>query len=123
MSHITIVLFCCCVYFRGCTRATVTFFKYDFAQKKLITTRIMHKSNQNSLITCLHVSQDKWSRHLAVATYSHRACILHVWRIEDPLELCPQHDRDLDSSINLTQTLTDQYDSKRRGHSNWLIKV
>uniref|UniRef100_A0A2S2PQ52 Protein cortex n=1 Tax=Schizaphis graminum TaxID=13262 RepID=A0A2S2PQ52_SCHGA len=107
----------------GCTRATVTFFRYDFAQKKLIITRIIHKMNQNTLITCLHVSQDKWSRHLAVATYSQRVCVLKVWRIEDPLEICPHRDRCFDSSINVTQTLTDRYNSKQRGDSNWLIKA
>lgn len=69
------------------------------------------------------MSQDKWSRHLAVATYSHRACILRVWRIKDLLELGPENDEDLNLSINVTHTLTDRYDSKRRGQSNWLIKV
>ncbi|XP_025198394.1 uncharacterized protein LOC112596804 [Melanaphis sacchari] len=107
----------------GCTRATVTFFRYDFAQKKLITTRIIHKKNQNTLITCLHVSQDKWSRHLAVATYSPWACVLKVWRIEDPLELSPHRDHCFDSNINVTQTLTDRYNSKQHDHSNWLIKA
>ncbi|CAH1731606.1 unnamed protein product [Aphis gossypii] len=107
----------------GCTRATVTFFRYDFAQKKLIVILVLYKPDENSLITCLHVSQDKWSRHLAVATYSHRACILRVWRIKDLLELGPADDGDLNLSINVTHTLTDRYDSKRRGQSNWLIKA
>ncbi|KAF0753016.1 Protein cortex [Aphis craccivora] len=107
----------------GCTRATVTFFRYDFAQKKLIVILVLHKSDRNSIITCLHVSQDKWSRHLAVATYSHRACILRVWRIKDLLELGPADDADLQLSIDVTHTLTDRYDSKRSGQSNWLIKA
>ncbi|XP_022172925.1 uncharacterized protein LOC111035564 [Myzus persicae] len=107
----------------GCTRSKVTFFRYDFAQKKLIVTRIIHTIEKNSVISCLHVSQDKWSRHLAVATHSQKACVLKVWRIEDPLELCPHHDRRFDSTINVTETLTDRYDSKQNGQVNWLIKA
>ncbi|XP_060857498.1 uncharacterized protein LOC132935066 [Metopolophium dirhodum] len=107
----------------GCTRATVTFFRYDFAQKKLITTRIIHRIEKYSVISCLHVSQDKWSRHLAVATHSQQACVLKVWRIEDPLELCPHYDQRFDSSINVTETLTDRYDSKQNGRAKWLIKA
>lgn len=101
----------------------MTFFRYDFAQKKLITTRIIHRIEKYSVISCLHVSQDKWSRHLAVATHSQQACVLKVWRIEDPLELCPHYDQRFDSSINVTETLTDRYDSKQNGRAKWLIKV
>lgn len=107
------------VYYRGCTRGTVTFFKYDFQQKQLIITRTMHfgnlkKTYMHTLISSLHVSLDKWSRHLAVASYSHRLCVLRVFRVEDPPELCirrqPSNDS-VDSSFNLIESLTDRYRS------------
>lgn len=118
------------VYYRGCTRGTVTFFKYDFQQKQLIIMRTMFfgnlkKTAMPTLITCLHVSLDKWSRHLAVASYSRRLCVLRVFRIEDPPELClhcrPRYDS-VDSSVNLIESLTDRY--RGNGYAEeWVIKV
>lgn len=118
------------VYCRGCTRGTVTFFKYDFQQKQLITTRTMHfgklkKTSIPTLISCLHVSLDKWNRHLAVASYSNRLCVLRVFRVEDLPELChncrPSYDN-VDLSAHFVESLTDRYRSNSY-IEKWMIKV
>lgn len=92
--------------------------------------KVMHlgETNEQRLISCLHLSQDKASRHLAVATFSDRESVLQIWRIGDPPEL-DRNDRrrKIDSVPNVivdqSEVLIDQYKSKRGGRSMWTIKV
>lgn len=114
-----------CIY-RGCTRATITFFRYDYQQERLITIRVIPRCNFNvpTLISCMHLSQDKFSRHLAFSTYSPQACILKVWRIEDPPEYpwCPKDYLVDSNTIQVTETLIDSYNDKL-GLPKCIIKV
>lgn len=74
--------------YRGCTGGTLTFFKHDRRQRRLVTLRVLRNGEREAIepafISCLHVSGDKFNRHLAVATCSQRACVLNVWRVPDP---------------------------------------
>lgn len=116
--------------YRGCTNGTVTFFRYDVLQKQLITVHIIHlgKVYEQQLVSCLHLSQDKVNRHLAVATFSDRESVLHVLRFGDPPELDRGNQRRNIRSqdglmVDLTEVLVDRYKSKRNGRSMWTIKV
>lgn len=107
--------------YRGCKRATVTFFRYDNQQNKLITIHVLR--NPEALITCLHVSQDKFSRFLAVAFYTHRECVLKVWRMEDPPEYPRYGWNKPGLDVIVTESLADRYRSKRCDGPKWIIKV
>lgn len=115
--------------YRGCTRGTVTFFRYDIEQKQLIAIRIIRCSELGipmSLITCLHVSQDNLSRHLAVATFSYEVCYLKVLRFEDPIEHSHNEQDNNQNSliIRYVETLTDFYKQKNLNNCmRWIIKV
>lgn len=114
---------------RGCTRSTLTFFQYDHVHKLLVTIRSLPYNQLGlplSAISCLHVSHDQFSRHLAVAAYTYRTCVLKVWRTGDSsfdLNDTPRENgRAAPYSFGLTETLTDRY-QKTCNHASWVIKV
>lgn len=120
---------------RGCTRSRVTFFKYDCHQRRLIILRVMKAVDLDdrawcsSLISCLHLSRDVNTRHLAVAVVSSRRCVLKVWRIENSLDDHQQRyggitdQNDQNSSINWTTQFIDRYYSDIKNGTRWVIKV
>lgn len=122
------------VCFRGCLNGTVTFFQYDDAQNKLVTIRTVRNDEMStslmSLITCLHVSLDNYSRHVAVATvsgFTFRAAYLKVWRMQDSTEFdvghCGRNEkRCSDFSISLNETFSDRY-KKKHSTARVVIKV
>lgn len=79
------------------------------------------------LISCLHLSRDEITRHVAVAVLSARSCALKVWRIENPPEDPRQRqldDRiDFDYRMNVTITFTDGYSTSFPNGSKRVIKV
>lgn len=115
--------------FRGCTKATITFFTFDSQQKELITLSTMYNDKPKipTLVSCLYVSQDRSGRHLAAASYSQRLCTLTVWRIEESPEHYKRpenvHKHDLSLRVNLTEALVDGYPSKQKQNEKWVIKV
>lgn len=116
---------------RGCTSGTVTFFQYDDVQKNLVTIRTVRNDEIGisllSLISCLRVSLDNYSRHVAVAFYTFQAGYLKVWRMQDSSEFdvdyCGRNKKHCsDFSISLNETFSDRY-KKKSSSSRLVIKV
>ncbi|XP_050437658.1 uncharacterized protein LOC126843898 isoform X1 [Adelges cooleyi] len=119
----------------GCTRATITFYRYISKLHQLNVVRVIHTNSKlQTMISCMHLSQDSESRYLAVAFHSQLRCKLKLWRIgKTTVDHCGQNADDavigLDSftdnksKLTLTEVLTDTYNSKDREQGGWVIKA
>ncbi|XP_050526527.1 uncharacterized protein LOC126897185 isoform X2 [Daktulosphaira vitifoliae] len=115
----------------GCSKATITFYRYNNESHKLNLIRVIHSYKKFQLISSMHLSQDSGSRHLAVAYHCKYQCKLKLWCVEKIPKQYHVNKKvigqkiftDRHYNLNLSEVLTDIYNSKEENKGSWIIKA
>lgn len=115
--------------YRGCSKATITFFRYNSSSNKLNLIRVIHCYKKFQLVSIMHVSQDSGSRYLAVAYHCESQCNLKIWCIKKIPKIYNVNENaqnpvtDRHYHLNLSEVFTDIYNTKEKNKGSWIIKV